>query len=103
VQPLDQGIIAAFKAYYCCELFAWMLEEASKPGNQSRNIEDLMPSFYQMMRWTHMAWTQVVTGSCIWNCWHRAGILPESLMPAPLVSRVELRRIVVTEQRAVRR
>jgi hypothetical protein len=39
----------------------------------------------------------VVTGPCIRNCWHRAGILPEGFKPAPPVSCVERRRIALTE------
>jgi hypothetical protein len=89
LQPLDQGTIAV----YWHELVAWMLEEVSKPGNQSRSLKDLVSNFYQMMRWTRMSWTQMITGSCIRNCWHKAGILPESLMPASPVSCVERRRI----------
>jgi hypothetical protein len=37
----DQGITAAFKAYYWHKLVAWILEEANKPCNQGRSLKDL--------------------------------------------------------------
>jgi hypothetical protein len=41
VQPLDQGIIAAFEVYNRHELVGWILEEANKPGNLGKSLKDL--------------------------------------------------------------
>jgi hypothetical protein len=60
-RPLDQGIIAAFKAFY----------RPTSPATGTKSLKDLTPNFYQMMRWTPKAWMQVVTGSCIQNCWNQ--------------------------------
>jgi hypothetical protein len=97
-QPLDQGIITAWKAAHRHELVEWVLDEANKPGNQDKPLKDVTPNFYQMMRWAHKAWRVSVTPCCIRSCWHKAGILPASMVPAPPASRSERRRIAAAER-----
>jgi hypothetical protein len=87
VQPLDQGIIAALKAHYRLQLVQWSLNEASKPERASEILKKLQPSFYQMLQWVHSAWTHAVAPQTIRNCWHKAGILPDGWVDAPLASR----------------
>jgi hypothetical protein len=77
VQPLDQGIVAATKAHYRRRLVAYLLKAANGPKNADKSLRQLRPSFYQMMRWVHVAWTEDITTSTIFNCWRKAGILPE--------------------------
>jgi hypothetical protein len=96
-QPLHQGIIAAWNVAYRRALVEWVLDEANKPGNQEKTLKDVKPNFYQMMRWAHKAWTVSVTPCCIQSCWHKAGILPESMVPVPPASRSECRRIAAAE------
>lgn len=75
-QPLDQGIIASFKAHYRRELVQWMLDEANKDGNELKSLKDLAPNFFQMLQWVHIAWTQKVSSATIRNCWRKSGLLP---------------------------
>jgi hypothetical protein len=70
-------------------------------SNEDKTLKDLTPNFYQMMRWAHKAWTVSVTPSCIRSCWHKAGILPESMVPAPPATRSERRRIAAAERCAL--
>jgi hypothetical protein len=75
VQPLDQGVVASFKAHYCRQLVQWMLEEANKDENEGKTLKSLTSFFYQMMLWTQKAWTQMVTAETIKNCWGKSGLL----------------------------
>jgi hypothetical protein len=98
VQPLAQGIIASMKAHYRRRLERWLLSEADKAGNKEERLKDLRPSFYQMMRWVHEAWTQSVAPFVIWNCWHKAGILPDGWVAAPPDTRAKHAAIVAQER-----
>jgi hypothetical protein len=76
VQPLDQGIIASFKAHYRRYVVQWIIAEAQKPANAENTLSAMRPTFYQMMQWIHRAWTQDVTRDTIINCWRHANIVP---------------------------
>jgi hypothetical protein len=76
VQPLDQGIIGAFKAHCRRYVAQWIIAEAPKPTNAERSLSAMKPTFHQMMQWIHKAWTQDVTRKTIRNCWHHANIAP---------------------------
>ena len=76
VQPLDQGIIAAFKAHYRRQLVRWLISESDKPGNEVKMISEFAPDLYHMMQWVHSAWSTHVSQETIRNCWRKAGIVP---------------------------
>ena len=76
VQPLDQGIIAAFKAHYRRQLVRWLISESDKPGNEGKMIFEFAPDLYHMMQWVHSAWSTHVSQETIRNCWRKAGIVP---------------------------
>ena len=80
VQPLDQGIVAAFKAHYrrCFSLVRWIVQEAKKSENADTNLSDMKPSFYHMMEWCHRAWTKDVSRETNHNCWCQSKIMPGS-------------------------
>jgi hypothetical protein len=81
-QPLDQGIIAAYKAHFRHFLVAWLVEAANKPGNEDKLQKDLVPSIYQAMHWLLQAWKDKVTAETIKNCWRKSGLLPEAALNA---------------------
>lgn len=78
VQPLDQGIIAAFKAHYRRYVVRWLIQEADNACNANKTISDLKPTFYEMMQWCHQAWTEDVTQTTIRNCWRHSCITPDT-------------------------
>jgi hypothetical protein len=77
VQPLEHGIIAATKAHRRRRLVAFLLKAANDPKITDKSLRQLRPSFHQMMRWVHAAWTEAITTSTIGKCWRKTGILPE--------------------------
>ena len=68
------------------------LLEAANPENAGKSLKQLRPTFYQMMRWMHAAWTEDVTSTTISNCWHKADILPEGWLAAPQATAAQRRR-----------
>lgn len=62
-QPLDQGIIRTFKAYYRRRWLRFMLEEYELQRNAYKTMNVLMA-----MRWTTAAWKDVKE-STIEHCW----------------------------------
>lgn len=84
-QPLDQGIIAAYKAHFRRHLVQWVVDEANDPRNKDKMVKQLTPNIYQAMQWSLQAWKDGVTASTIKNCWRKSGILPASVLdPQPL-------------------
>jgi hypothetical protein len=75
VQPIDQGISAALQADNRRKLVRWTLKNT--PGNEQKSIKELRPSFDQMMRWTHEAWTKDITQQIIRDCCCKAKIIPD--------------------------
>jgi len=71
VQPLDQGIIDAIKAYYCHNHLNWVLDQLEETG---KPIHKIKPNLYQALVWLHGAKKEVL-GETILNCWVKAGIL----------------------------
>lgn len=73
VQPLDQGVIAAFKMCYKRILVAWTLQQI-----YSRPDEDLGKSnvdLFQAMLWCVAGWHEL-DDQTIRNCWRKSAILP---------------------------
>jgi hypothetical protein len=72
LQPLDQGIIKAFKVYYKNNLVNKLLDEIEHPSLKKATLLD---SIY----WVESAWNQV-TSKTIINCFTHAGhrsVIPE--------------------------
>ena len=70
LQPLDAGIIRAFKAHYRAQLLAHVIGQFDAHGTVNCKI-DLACTF----RFIKAAWSQVTTESIV-NCWHATGIVP---------------------------
>ena len=51
IQPLDQGIIAAFKAHYCCQHVVFNL---SQPDNGTKQ-KDIRINVLQVLQWMQEA------------------------------------------------
>ena len=77
VQPLDAGIIAAFKQHYRTHLLRWYLNEY-ETADQSVNLTKLVPGVRQAILWSVAAMEQISAQS-ITNCWRHTGILPPTM------------------------
>ena len=62
-QPLDQGIIASFKAQYRKRWLSYMLDELDRNAQPLKTVNIL-----KAIRWSIQAW-QAVSSSTITNCW----------------------------------
>src|SRR5262249_10662052 len=85
LQPLDAGIIRAFKARYKAELLAHVIEQFDAHGTINFKI-DLARTF----SFIKLAWSQVTAESIV-NCWRATGIAPptaESGMQGPVYDSV---------------
>jgi hypothetical protein len=77
IQPLDAGIIHAFKAYYR-KLHVFCILDADAAGEEDiYRVNQL-----EGMRLANKAWGQV-TRETVQNCWRHAGILPLSRPTVP--------------------
>ena len=71
IQPMDAGIIMAFKKNYHRHQIQWMLEQV-EAGEFAQNLKmDIL----QGIRYSIQAWDEV-TAETIYNCWHHTKILP---------------------------
>lgn len=77
VQPLDAGIIAAFKQHYRMQLVRWYLNEYETAGDDV-NLTKLYPGVRQAILWS-VASMQLITEQTIRNCWKKTGILPPTM------------------------
>ena len=77
VQPLDAGIIAAFKQHYRTHLLRWYLNEY-ETADATVNLAKLVPGVRQAILWSVAALAQVSDQS-ISNCWRKTGILPPTM------------------------
>ncbi|KAF8801777.1 hypothetical protein BYT27DRAFT_7226676 [Phlegmacium glaucopus] len=73
IQPKDQGIIRCFKAHYQARFIQRAVDCYDEGITPSKiyNINQL-----QALCLADLAWCDVDT-TTIWNCWRKAGILPE--------------------------
>lgn len=69
-QPLDQGIIAAWKAHYKRKWLRFLMFEADHGRDALKKMDVL-----QAMRWGIQAWHNDVTEAAICNCWAKSGLL----------------------------
>ncbi|KAI0996512.1 hypothetical protein K3495_g11669 [Podosphaera aphanis] len=74
-QPLDQGIIRAFKASYRKRWLEFMLDEYESERNPLQTVNVL-----KAIRWSIQAWNSV-TELTIKNCWSKTEILPIEHQP----------------------
>ena len=75
-QPLDQGIIRTFKAYYKKRWLQYQLDnyEAGEDPHKKMNV-------LQALRWATEAWREDVTETTIANCWLKSRVLSGQMMP----------------------
>ena len=71
IQPLDQGIIAAFKSHYRRQHVAFNLQELDKGVKQ----KEIKVNMLQVLQWMREA-RRHVQGETVANCWIKSGILP---------------------------
>jgi hypothetical protein len=74
IQPLDQGIIAAWKVHYKRELLLWTMAaiEEAEPG---KDLSKIMPDVRNAIIWAKRAWDGL-SAATVRNCWWKSGILP---------------------------
>ena len=77
VQPLDAGIIAAFKQRYRAHLLRWYLQQY-ETADDSVNLAKVLPGLKQAILWSVLALEQISTQT-ISNCWRHTGILPPTM------------------------
>lgn len=73
LQPLDAGIIAAFKARYRRQQLQWIVEAIDTKKSTTLYLDDAI-------RFIHRAWNGV-TQTTIFNCWRHVGLVPSSTAP----------------------
>lgn len=86
VQPNDTGIIQCFKAHYRHHYYSRAIdcyEQGITPADLYK-INQL-----EAMRLTDAAWN-VVDSTTIQNCWHKGGILPDSLRLPTVTSNISV-------------
>lgn len=77
-QPLDQGIIAAWKAHYKREWLFFMLQEVERKRDPFERMDVL-----RALRWSYRAWNIDVTIDTVRNCWIKSGLLGPVYSCAP--------------------
>ena len=80
LQPLDQGIIASFKAKYRKRWITFMLEQHEIGRNPLRFMNVL-----KVVQWSIQAWDEV-TATTITNCWSHSKINLNPTTPLPVMS-----------------
>eukprot|EP00731_Ephydatia_muelleri_P034134 Em0048g10a len=75
VQPLDQGIIAAFKAHYKGKLARYMVQQYDIDSSQDLQALSLKTNLKQAIIWFVAAW-QELSVTTILNCWCKSRVLP---------------------------
>eukprot|EP00731_Ephydatia_muelleri_P019447 Em0012g272a len=74
-KPLDQGIIAAFKAHYKGKLARYMVQQYDIDSSQDLQALSLKTNLKQAIIWLVAAW-QELSVTTILNCWCKSGVLP---------------------------
>lgn len=83
-QPLDQGIIRAWKAHYRKRWLTYMVDQFEAGKNPLRTTNVL-----KAIRWSIQAW-QAISEATIANCWHHSTLVPR---PSEFQDNVELRGV----------
>ena len=73
VQPLDQGIIVAFKLRFKSKLLEWILSQFDL--DQQQDLRKVVSNIKQKILWSYKVWTNM-DPHIIRNCWRKSGILP---------------------------
>ena len=71
IQPLDQGIIVAFKAHYHKQHIAFVIQEVKNKVP----VKDIKVNMLQVLQWSREA-RKFVHGETVANCWVKSTILP---------------------------
>lgn len=74
VQPLDAGIIAAYKLRYRARQLRWKLAVLTDPNNK-KDPAKLKANIRQGIEWTSLIWRQLPV-ELIQHCWRHVNILP---------------------------
>ena len=69
-QPLDQGIIKAWKAQYRKKWLSYVIRQYEEDKNPFKTMNVL-----QALRWGIDAWEYDVTATTIFNCWKKSRVL----------------------------
>ena len=69
-QPLDQGIIRTWKAYYRRQWLNFAIEEYAAERDPDKSMNILMA-----IRWGISAWTEDISSTIIANCWLKSRVL----------------------------
>ena len=72
VQPMDQGIIVAFKLRYKSKLLEWVYKFDL---DQQQDLKKIVPNVKQTILWSYKVWTDM-DPQIIRNCWRKPEILP---------------------------
>jgi hypothetical protein len=75
-QPLDQGIIQSFKAYYQRQWLSYML----KAFDNNQNPMDTM-NLHLAIRWIVRSWNNLVTNTTIYNCFRKSTLVSMPISP----------------------
>ena len=79
VQPLDAGIIAAYKKLYKTELLRWYLQQIE--ADRTADLSNIAPDLKQAISWTAAILNQMKPETIV-NCWKKVKILPPALTQA---------------------
>jgi hypothetical protein len=93
IQPMDQGIIAAFKAHYRKQHIQWHVQQLDLQ-------QDTQVTIQQALLWAHIAWDEMVTRATIRNCWRKSGLLAEPADQQAREARADEERIARTKHAA---
>ncbi|XP_060878419.1 tigger transposable element-derived protein 4-like [Metopolophium dirhodum] len=74
IQPLDQGIIKAFKTFYRSDMRRQIIDAIDDGQGNGNDIAKNM-TVLQAIHMSHNAWMKVAT-SCIVNCFKKSGMVP---------------------------
>jgi DDE superfamily endonuclease len=75
-QPLDQGIIRAWKAYYKQRWLRFAVDQFEQDQDPAKNLTIL-----QAIRWIISAWQNDITVPTIANCWLQSRVLAPKIGP----------------------
>jgi hypothetical protein len=74
IQPLDQGIIAAWKMGYKRKLLEWTIAEYDDAA-EGTDLGKVQANVKQAITWAVEAWNEL-SNCTIRNCWVKSGLLP---------------------------
>ncbi len=94
VQPLDQGIIRAFKAIYRKIHIRWIISVLD--SGEVENASKARPTMRSAIEWCHTAWEEL-SANTVKNCWNHANILPRVLPSGPADTVVEELKALLLE------